>query len=309
MSFIPVKISSKVALASLKLQKNSPAVLLGGGIVGVIGTVVLASRATLKLSDVLAEAEAKKVQVAAADGLPGYSDMDRRRDKSIIVIKAATDIAKLYGPAVILGSVSIGLLVSSHNILNRRNAALTAAYAALDKSFRAYRARVVDELGEEKDREYIHAVKREKVTTTDEKTGKKVTKEEVVATGSSAYGVVFRQENPNWTNNPDTNLHFIRCVQNWANDKLQRQGYYMLNDLYVELGVEKTKAGQVVGWVYDADETGTGDGHIDLGVFSSEDPYKLHNFLTGREREIWIDPNVDGLVYDQIDEINKRVKA
>jgi hypothetical protein len=292
------------------VQQKSPALLLGGGIAGVVGTVILASRATLKLGDVLDKAQADIDLLDKAGELrpDEYSDKDIVKHKAVVKLQLALSIAKLYGPSVALGGVSIALLVSSHNILNKRNAALTAAYAALDKSYRAYRARVVEELGEDKDREFIHAVKTEKVTTVNPETGKKVTTEEKTATGTSAYGVVFRRENPNWASNPDTNIYFLRCVQNYANDKLQRQGYFMLNDLYTELGVEKTKAGQVVGWVYDADETDSGDGFISLGVFDTEDPYKLHNYLTGREQEIWIDPNVDGLVYDKIDEINRRKK-
>jgi hypothetical protein len=127
MSFIPVKISSKVALAGLKVQQKSPALLLGGGIAGVVGTVILASRATLKLGDVLDKAQADIDLLDKAGELrpDEYSDKDIVKHKAVVKLQLALSIAKLYGPSVALGGVSIALLVSSHNILNKRNAALT----------------------------------------------------------------------------------------------------------------------------------------------------------------------------------------
>jgi hypothetical protein len=309
MSFIPTGLTSKVSLTLLSLQKTSPKLMLAAGITGVVGSAVLASRATLKLEGVLIEAADLRQQVTEASKLEGYSDLDAKRDRTVIMLKAATNIAKLYGPALLVGAGSIALLVGSHKIMTRRNAAVTAAYAALDKSFRAYRARVVEEFGPEKDSHYIHDVRKERVTEVDPETGKKTTKDVDIAHGTSAYGVLFDETNVNFQkNNPDINLYKIKVAQNYANEKLQRDGYYMLNDLYKELGFDATSDGQAVGWVADADVYGEGDGYIDLGVYSSDDPHKLHNFLTGVENSIWLNPNVDGLVMDKIDIINRKKK-
>ena len=53
-----------------------------------------------------------------------------------------------------MGGLSIAALTRSHNILTKRNAALTAAYGALEKGFSEYRARVVEKYGEEEDRDF-----------------------------------------------------------------------------------------------------------------------------------------------------------
>jgi hypothetical protein len=63
------------------------------------------------------------------------------------------------------------------------------------------------------------------------------------------------------------------------------------------LGIDRSKAGSVVGWVITKE--GTGDNFIDFGVFDGDNP-RARDFVNGREGSILLDFNVDGVIYDKI---------
>lgn len=295
MKFVPNAISSKAALAVLKTQKHSPKLLFAGGVVGVVGTVVLASRATLKVDEVLTATNDKLSDIRSLDGDERYSAEDAQKDKAIVYAHAALAIGKLYAPAVGLGVLSIGMLAGSNHILTKRNAALTAAYAAVDKGFREYRERVASEFGEEKDKEFLYGVETKTHVHTD-KNGKKVKTETKVATKVSDYGRLFHEGNPNWNRTPEYNFLFLRGIQQMANDQLRSRGFLLLNDVYDDLGLERTQAGCVVGWLADGD----GDGYVDFGIFDDASALRIYDYVTGREGELYLDFNVDGIIYDKI---------
>lgn len=280
----------EVSMALLKANKNSPTILFGAGVVGVVGTVVLASKATLKLSDIVDESAATLDKINTVEHAD-YSDQDRQKDKVIVYTKTALDITKLYAPAISLGVISVGLLAGSHNILNRRNVALSAAYKGLDKAYREYRERVADEIGIEREQKIWR--KSDAVAVIDED-GKKSKVQVHNGTGGSPYKAVFDELNPNWQKSAEYNTLFISGMQNYANDLLRARGYVFLNDVHDLLGIERTKAGQIVGWVWNGD----GDNYIDFGVFSNIGDGM--RFVKGEEMAIWLDFNVDGEVLDYL---------
>lgn len=291
--------TSRVGLKALTLRKHTPAILFGAGVVGVVATVVLASRATLKLESVIDEAQ-NNLDIAKQLEDERYSENDRQRDIAMIYAKATGKIVRLYAPAFILGTVSIAALTGSHIVLTRRNVALTAAFAAVDKGFRQYRDRVKNELGEQKDREFLYGtIDREIVEETEE--GPKVTTvTEIDPNGFSMYSVFFDEFNPNWTRGsegPHYNQMFLRCQQQFANDMLRARGYVFLNDVYEMLGFPRTKAGQIVGWVIDG---GNSDNYIDFGIFKGNE-WDTKQFLRGYETSVRLDFNVDGNILDLID--------
>jgi hypothetical protein len=294
--YIPTSVTQAVGRQVLKGRKNSPTILFVGGIVGVVATTVLASRATLKLDGVLDDTQknleaAKKVSEL---GRKDYSDDDYKKDVIYIYARATTDVVKLYTPAVLVGFASIAALTGSHHILSKRNAGLTAAYAALDRAFGDYRKRVVDEYGIEKDREFRYELEDRKVIR--ESDGKEVTVRRIGPNEPSGYARFFDQLNPNWKNRPEYNLLFIKCQQNWANDVLRARGFIFLNEVYDNLGIEHSSSGAVVGWVIGDD----GDNYVDFGIFDGNNAGS-RDFVNGRNDSILLDFNVDGVIYDKID--------
>lgn len=295
MSLIPEAIGRQIARNALHLQKASPEILLGVGIVGLVGSTVLACRATLKVEQVLSESK-DKVDLATNLEHDDYSEKDRQRDLMLIKYQTGVKIVRLYAPAIVVGGLSIYALTSSHNILSRRNAALTAAYAALEKGFSQYRARVVEKYGEEEDRDLRYGT--EKVQITDPDTGKKKTVTRVGPEDPSVYAKFFDPTSTSWSKDPETNLFFLKCQQNYANDLLRSRGHVFLNEVYDMCGIERTKAGAIVGWVLS--ENGETDNFVNFGVFDGREQV-ARDFVNGREGAILLDFNVDGVIYDKLE--------
>lgn len=291
-------VTSKAGRQLLTLQKHSPTLLFGAGVVGVVGTVVLACKATLKVEDVLNGHNKTMMDIQVLDGDGGYEGPEElQKDKLVLYIRTAGKFAKLYTPAVVAGALSIVCLTQSHRILTQRNAGLMAAYTGLDKAFRAYRDRVIGEHGVEKDREYRYG--KQTVQVGETKAGKPVMQDRV-AGEPSGYAKLFGQDySTSWQQVPDYNMVFLRSNQNWCNDMLRSRGHLFLNEVYAQLGLEHTKAGAVVGWIYDESDPNR-DNYVDFGIFNRQMEPEHFDFFTGKNDAIWLDFNVDGVIYDQI---------
>lgn len=301
---VPAKLTVAAGQATLQLSKQSPHILFGAGIVGFGATIYLASKAVLKLDrhvDVFQEnlETVKELYDSAKDseeGRASYPKSEYRKDLAYLYANSIYDITKMYAPTVIVGTLTIVCLTKSHTILSNRNTALMAAYSVLERSYNAYRKRVIDEFGEDKDREFRYPTKEIRTLSLDEK-GKAVEKVETktLLDQYSTYARFFDEMCPDWNRNPEYNLIFLRAQQNWANDLLQARGHVFLNEVYDMLGIPRTKAGAVVGWVIGHE----GDNYIDFGLFDGENS-AARDFVNGRERSILLDFNVDGVIYDKI---------
>ena len=297
--------------ASLQIKKHSPEILMVAGIAGTVASTVMACKATTKIDFILEETKHKvdiihetteKGQLANGEE---YTEQDGQKDLTIVYAQTGVKLLKLYGPALALGALSITSIVAGHRILKKRNIALAAAYAVVDKGFKNYRKNVVDRFGEEIDKELRYNIKAKEIETevTDEK-GKTKTKKEVVnvvdadqVSEFSDYARFFDDGNTGWTKDPEYNLMFLRQQQNYANDLLKSRGHLFLNEVYDMLGIHRTQAGQIVGWVYD-EKNPNGDNYVDFGIYNGNRTSR--NFVNGHENVILLDFNVDGPIYDLI---------
>ena len=309
------EIKNMINKVKFNVVKHSPEILMGIGIAGVVTSTVLACRSTLKVKDILEDKETNmnNVKEVLAEGREDYTEEDARKDKTIIMTTTAIRMMKLYIPSVIIGAGSIACLLEPHNVMRNRNAGLAAALAATTESFKQYRERVTAKYGDEVDKEMRYGIKKEKK----EKDGKK-TKEDIVVGCDekelSGYARYFNESNINWTDDPQFNMMFLRQNQNWANDKLISQGYLYLNDVYDALGFPKTKAGQVVGWVYDPKNNECGDNYVDFGIYDlnvrgyrdemANDTIaeERQDFINGYRNSILLDFNVDGNIWETMGE-------
>ena len=304
------KIGESFQKIGLKAQKHSPEIFLIAGIGLGIGAAVSACIASMKVTDVLDETKEKVDNIHEQAELNDLPSKEVNAQLTGAYLQTGMAFVKLYGPSVILGTLSVTCILVSNNILRKRNVALGAAYAAVDKGFKEYRSRVVSRFGEEVDKElrYNMTTKKEETVEVDPETGKeKKVKKEVKVIDPKAisdYADVFYKyqedehgnslPNPYWEANNDYNLMFLRAQEKYANDLLRSKKRVFLNDVRKAIGLPETKAGQMVGWVYDPENPDI-DNCIDFGI----DWDHIYRYSEdGIDSPILLDFNVDGNIWE-----------
>lgn len=307
MSIIPNSLVRNVSRQILVAKKNSPHIFFVAGVTGAVVSTVLACRATLKVGKALDEIKEEVDTVKEMhDAINSnemailehgqviekviYSQEEWYKDTIYVYTKASWKIAKLYGPSIILGSISIAALAGSHVQLSRRNTALMAAYAALQTAFEEYRERVRFQYGEDRELDIYRGLVSH--TEKDEEANKIEVKSIGDPNKLSVYARFFDEGSRYWGKNPEMNRLHVQCQQNFANNLLQARGHVFLNEVYDSLGIERSTPGSVVGWVLH----GEGDGYVSFGLFEPNSA----RFVNGVERSILLDFNVDGIIYDKI---------
>ena len=305
---ITTTVSKTLHKTGFKLKKYSPEILAVSGVIGIVTSAVMACKATTKVSAILEESKATIDAIHDCQENPElveegkYTDDDAKKDLAITYVQTGVKLVKLYAPSVILGTLSITAMLASNDILRKRNAALAAAYATIDGSFKKYRERVIERFGETVDKELKYGVKKQKIEeiVKDPETGKEKKAKKTVEVvegidGYSEYARFFDDGCKGWEKDAESNLLFLRAQQQYANDLLVSRGYLFLNEVYNMLGIQITKAGQVVGWVYDPDNKNLNN-WVDFGIYDVNKP-KARDFVNGLERTILLDFNVDGDIW------------
>lgn len=236
-------VTQKAGMVGLKVQKNMPAILIGVGIGLGVAATIKACDATLKAQDVLAEADANMglVNKAHSKSPEKFTEQDLAQAKVQITVKKWTELAKLYLPSLVLGALAVSAVIGGHRLLSKRNAALTAAYALLEKKFGEYRERVAGVIGEEKESEIA----------------RQLSSSEGVAEGDSNLETIlgndhvrlYTESHNRWFTDLKLAEAWLMSQQNFANDLLRVKGYMFLNDVYDILGFPRTSTGQLVGWM------------------------------------------------------------
>lgn len=289
------------------IVKHSPEILMVAGIAGTVATTVIACKQTLKVDKIIKEHKEKvdAVHTCIEEKRSDYTEQDAQKDLTITYTQTGVQLVKLYAPAIGLGVLSITAIVSGHKILKKRNVALAAAYAIVDKSFKSYRSNVVERFGAQVDDELRHNIKAQKMKTRNED-GKSANEEVQLIDGDlsqlecSDYARFFDSSCQGHTKDPEYNLMYLRQQQSYCNEILKSRGYLFLNEVYKILDIPQTKAGQIVGWVYNKDENKVdGDNYVDFGIYNTKyEPSR--RFVNGCEYNILLDFNVDGPILDKI---------
>lgn len=307
---LPTGVTRAFHNIGFQLKKHSPEILVVAGVVGTVASAVMACKATTKVNFVLEEtkaqvdvihagAEAGEVQGYLENGEVGmvpYTAEDSKKDLTIVYTQTGLKLAKLYAPAVLLGAASIASILVGHRILHKRTLAYAAAYTAADAGFKQYRNRVIERLGDKVDKELLYNIKAKEVEETivnedGSETTVKTTINVVDPTSANGlYTFCFDETSSAWQRDAEDNKYFLFMQQDFANKKLQAEGRLFLNEVLDMLGLQRCRAGQNVGWVYNSEK---GDGYIDFGIFNIQSEAN-RNFVNGLEKSIWLNFNVDG---------------
>ena len=301
MKLVPASVIKKFSRQLLVAKKHSPHIFFGLGVAGTLASTVLACRATLKLSGTLdevqrdikmitdptEESEWTTQLIALQNEDPQKAQLAKSTATLYVYGRSGLKIAKLYAPAIIVGTAAIVALTGSHVQLSRRNSALMAAYAAVSQAYANYREKVRAELGEEKELELYQAATAELVNSCQD--------DNVLAKdphGCSQYARFFDEYSRFWERDPEKNRMYLEIQQRYLNHRLTAYGHVFLNEVYDAIGVDRSPAGAVVGWLKEGD----GDSYISFGMFEARNS----RFIEGSERSILLDFNVDGIIYDKI---------
>ena len=203
-------------------SKRSPEILTGIGIAGMITTTILAVRATPKALELIEE----KKEEESIDELSSFE-----------VVKVAW---KPYIPAIVTCVASTACLIGASSVNTKRNAALATAYKLSETALSEYRDKVVETIGEKKERIVRDKVAEERVKKNP------VSKNEVIITGNGKT-LCF---------DPISGRYFmcsietIKKAENTLNKQMLHDisGYVSLNEFYDELGLDHTSVGNDLGW-------------------------------------------------------------
>lgn len=289
-----------------QVKKHSPEILMVAGIAGTIVGTVLACKATTKVSEIIEEKNKniEDVHTCLEDNTKEYTEEDSKKDLTIIYAQTGVKLFKLYAPAIGVMALSFASIIAGHKALKKRNIAIAAAYAAIDKGFKQYRKNVIEEFGEGVDQQMRFGLKAKEIKKKD-KDGKTVKETEyyIDPEGNpldniSEYARFFDAASENFAKDPEYNMMFLRRQQDYANEMLKSRGHLFLNEVYDLLDIPRSKAGQVVGWVYDKNGNTKGDNYVDFGLYRNDQGTR--RFVNGLEYNILLDFNVDGVIYDLI---------
>ena len=289
-----------------QVKKHSPEILMVAGIAGTIVGTVLACKATTKVSEIIEEKNKNvgDVHTCLEYNTKEYTEEDSKKDLTIIYAQTGVKLFKLYAPAIGVMALSFASIIAGHKVLKKRNIAIAAAYAAIDKGFKQYRKNVIEEFGEGVDQQMRFGLKAKEIKKKD-KDGKTVKETEyyIDPEGNpldniSEYARFFDASSENFAKDPEYNMMFLRRQQDYANEMLKSRGHLFLNEVYDLLDIPRSKAGQVVGWVYDKNGNTKGDNYVDFGLYRNDQGTR--RFVNGLEYNILLDFNVDGVIYDLI---------
>ena len=112
----------------------------------------------------------------------------------------------------------------------------------------------------------------------------------------SPYAKWFDSTCVSWANDSEYNKMFLKNVQRYCNDRLRVMGHLYLNEVYDQLGLSRTKAGQVMGWIYDEENSDNGN-FVDFDIYNERNA----DFVNGYSNKCILDFNVDGNILNYLE--------
>lgn len=268
----------------------SPEIKVGIGIVSMLVGTVTASVSSTKLEDTMTQLPDKEsIDVCDFESSDEYY-------KAIAQIQAEKIVAvsKLYWLPAVITIGGAFLIINGHADRYKRFVGVSGALATVSAAYASYRTTVSDKYGKDVDEEIYEGLSKTEVSHTNEK-GKKVKADVWCGSeGESPYARMFDESNSNWFEDPENSLLFLRSQEAVMNERLQKRGYLLLNDVYKALDYPETKAGCIVGWIYDPDNFSkkNPDSFVSFGLDDGRRASRA--FINKEDNIVLLDFNVDG---------------
>ena len=208
----------------MAVSKHSPEILTGLGIAGMITSSVLAVKATPKALELVKERK-EELDYEETDKLPVSE-----------TVKAAW---KCYIPAVVTGATSIVCLIGASSVNLRRNAALTAAYNLSATALAEYKDKVIETVGEKKEREIRDKVAEERINKNP------ANQSAIIVTGNGNTRCFDTITKRRFVSDIET----MNKIVNELNKRMiNGEDYISLNEFYYEIGLDSCLVGDELGW-------------------------------------------------------------
>lgn len=200
--------------------KNAPTILTAVGAAGVVLTAVSAGKASIKAKKVL-------------DDMPEDTDIKEK----------AKVVAPIMAKPFLLGAATIGCIFYANHEHLKREAALAAVYSISSKALDEYEAKVIETVGETKNKKIRDAIAEDKVNA------------------NPPTGDILENEEPNKIICYDTwSSRYFKAIPedidkavNIVNSVMNSEGFAALNDWYDALGLSGVENGEDIGWKLDED--------------------------------------------------------
>ena len=222
------------------IAEHSPEILTGIGITGMVTAMVLAVKATPKALELIADATNEKANNLIET--EEFEDKDSfEKAVALTPVEKVKSAWKCYIPAAVTGTVSIVCLIGASSVNHKRNAALVTAYTISETAFSEYRDKVIESIGEKKEREIRDEVAKDKIAKNPVKNCEVfVTEKGNTLCYDAVSGRYFRSD-----------IDKIKKAENELNHRLISEMYISLNEFYYEVGLPGTKMGDELGWNID----------------------------------------------------------
>lgn len=212
------KVDKIINSAKKEIIKNSPKILIGFGIGGMLTSVIFAVKATPKVIKL------KELKEKEGEKLTKFE-----------FIKIAW---KPYMPATISFIASTAMIIGADSIHSKRNVVLATAYKLSENVLTEYQEKVKQVVGEEKEKEIRDEIAKDRINNNP------VKQSDVIITGKgeslcydSLSGRYFKSD-----------IDKIRKAENVLNRRLINDMYVSLNEFYDEIGLSYTSIGEKLGW-------------------------------------------------------------
>lgn len=223
-------------------KKHSPEILTGLGIAGMVTTVIMAVKATPKALQKIEEAGEERYK----------NDMENETFTPMTTVDKVKVAWRCYVPAAVVGVASIGCLVGASSVNVRRNAALATAYALSESTLKEYQEKVVEQIGEKKEREVRDAIAKDYVDKNPiENTPIIITEKGNTLCLDKLTGRYFKSD-----------MDTLKKAENELARQMRYDSYVSLNEFYDLIGLDHIDIGYDLGWNIDR-------GYIEL-EFSSQ---------------------------------------
>lgn len=194
------------------LIEHSPTILSGLAVAGTLTTAYLTATATLEAAEIL-------------------------NDPNEEIREKLRWTWKLYIPAASSGALTVATIVMANRVGNKRAAALAAAYKLSETAYSEYRERVVETIGDKKEREIRDTLASSRVVHSSNAGNLLVVSDGRERCYDSFSGQYFESDHET-----------IRRAVNDVNAELLDSGYVSLTEFYNRIGLPQTSVSEALGW-------------------------------------------------------------